>query len=119
MQGTLERSTRWGVKARLALLLVGLTWLLAACGGDEKPVTGSSAVAPTAEPPAVAAATAAAPAAPAAAAAPQKLLKLDPVSGPIGTPFAITGVDLPAGRQVELVWMTADGSYEMKAGPEN
>jgi hypothetical protein len=54
----------------------------------------------------------------AAAAAPQKLLKLDPFSGLLA-PVRDHGVDPPAGRQVEFVWMTADGSYEMKAGPEN
>ena len=47
-----------------------------------------------------------------------KLLKTTPEKGNVGTAFTVTGESLPAGREVELVWATWDGSYVMKPTAE-
>ena len=45
---------------------------------------------------------------------PLKLLKVSPESGPVGTSFTVSGEGLPAGKEVQFVWATWDGTYATK-----
>ncbi|MBI2872281.1 MAG: IPT/TIG domain-containing protein [Chloroflexi bacterium] len=88
------------------LAIVVLVGLLAACTGEQAQPTPTPTTAPTATAPA----TPTNPT-PTPTPVPLKLLKTSPETGPIGTAFTVTGEGLPAGKQVEFVWVTWDGSY--------
>jgi hypothetical protein len=78
--------------------------------------TASPAGTPTPAVAAPASPTVAATAAPVAAVRP---LKLSPETGPIKTSFTITADGLPASTAIDFYWGTANGSFDLKAGPEN
>ncbi|MBI2935596.1 MAG: hypothetical protein HYY31_02120, partial [Chloroflexi bacterium] len=100
---------RWPLNLGMSFLVGAL---LVACGGAKEQVS-APAPAPVAAPaPAPQAATPAA--APAATPVPLKVLKTSPESGPVGTPFTVSGEGLPAGKDVQFVWVTWDGSYATK-----
>ena len=87
------------------LAIIALLGLLMACTSEQSQPTPTTAPAtPT---------TAPAPA-PTATPIPLKLLKTTPETGPIGTPFTVSGEGLPAGKEVQFVWVTVDGSYATK-----
>ncbi len=98
-----------------SLLLAALV-LVAGC--SSQPPIGSNPTAgvpaPTVTPPA----TAPAPA-PTVTPVPLKLLKTSPETGPVGTPFTVSGEGLPAGKEVQFVWVTWDGAYATKVTPNN
>lgn len=48
-----------------------------------------------------------------------KQLKIEPVTGYVGEPFTIRGEGLPPNKEVDFIWVTAEGFYVTKAGPEN
>ncbi|MBI5947528.1 MAG: hypothetical protein HY875_05280 [Chloroflexi bacterium] len=103
-----------------AALLAAAATLFSACGGDSDgagtPTTSATGVtSPTAASgsPAASVTTAATPA------ADLKLLKVSPDNGAIGTAFTITGEGLPAGKEMEFFWATAEGSWKLTTGPEN
>jgi hypothetical protein len=48
-----------------------------------------------------------------------KLLKVEPVKGHSGDPFAITAEGLPANQQIEFFWSTVEGSYITRVLPDN
>jgi len=51
--------------------------------------------------------------------APIKLLKVEPVTGYAGDSFTVSGDGLPAGKNVEFFWSTADGEYLTKVLSDN
>lgn len=51
--------------------------------------------------------------------APLKLLKVEPVKGYVGEPFAVTGDGFTPGKKVEFVWSTADAAYATQVLPDN
>lgn len=128
---------RWlhGLSAGLASLV--LMWLLTACTAAAPQAAPSApSGAPAAGQPSSlqdvpiigalprGAAPSAAPASPSSGAAPApaaalKLLKVQPVSGNVGDPFTVTGEGLPPSKEVDFVWLTVDGGYDTKVGPEN
>jgi len=57
-------------------------------------------------------------AAPAKPASQIALLKATPESGKVGTKFTLSGEDLPANTDVEIVWNTAKGSYVLNPLPD-
>ncbi len=95
--------------AALVLVLVACTPALAAAGSGAAQRTDPSqrvvAVSETLTP--------------AATEAPLKPLKIEPESGIVGTPFTITADGIPAGKQVEFVWATWQGSYDTKPTTDN
>ena len=98
----------------LAALALGLAAVLQGCGGS--PAASASAATGAASttatiPPVTASAT--------VAPADLKLLKMTPDNGVAGTAFTITGEGLPPGKDVDLSWATADGSYNLTATAEN
>lgn len=87
-----------------------LALLLSGCAGTPPTVAApTSALSAPSVP--TAAATIAAP-------APAKLLTVAPEKGVTGTPITISGEGLPAGKPVDLMWATVDGSYDMKPTSE-
>ncbi len=92
------------------LAIIALLGLLMACTSEEAQPT------PTAAP---ATPTTAPPPAPTATPVPLKLLKTSPETGPIGTPFTVSGEGLPAGKEVKFVWATWDGAFATKITADN
>ncbi|MBI2867284.1 MAG: hypothetical protein HYX97_02980, partial [Chloroflexi bacterium] len=86
----------------VSLALLGLLAASLACSSDQ-------AAEPTASQP-----TATVPAAPTATPVPLKLLKTSLETGPVGTVFTVSGEGLPAGKEVQFVWVTWDGAYATK-----
>ena len=106
--------------AAAALGLVSLAGLIGACGGDDDNTAPTAAPTTAAASPTAAASSSATPAASATtAAADLKLLKVAPDNGRAGTQFTISGEGLPADKDVEVSWATAEGSYNLSVGPEN
>jgi len=97
--------------------------LLVACGGQTQPQSAAQPAAQNANQPPVqkdvpvigAGPGAVATAAPVAL----KLMKVEPSKGVVGDPFSISGEGFPPGKSIELVWLTAEGSYVMVAAAEN
>jgi hypothetical protein len=111
-------------RAVLAAFAVAATAIiLSACSGSSKEAnptqaaSSSTASAPTAGSSATPSASASA----AVTIAPTdlKLLKVTPDNGVSGTAFTISGEGLPADKDVEVSWATADGSYNLTATAEN
>ncbi len=92
--GHLERRLWIGI----VIALAALPGLSVACGA-RTPVTPAPPVAVTTS---VAAQT--------TTPAPLKLLEINPLEGPIGTAFTVTGDGLPPGKAVDLVWVATDDS---------
>lgn len=106
---------RTGCVALAGSLLAG-TGACAAPGQQSSTFPTSSPAGPTEAIPSAAPVAATPTAAPSGVVRP---LKLSPESGPIKTTFTVTGNGLPANTAIDFYWGTADGSYELKAGPEN
>lgn len=101
-KATIRRLASLGV----VVLLVG--GLLAGCSSKPTPTPGK----PTAAVPAPATDATATPVA-------LKLLKTTPETGLIGTPFTVSGEGLPAGKEVQFVWVTWDGAFATKITADN
>ena len=96
--------------ALAACLLAACTATAPAPPAPQQPAAPAAAAPPPAAGPSVGAAGTSAPA--------LKLLKTSPERGNVGTQFSISGEGLPAGREMEFVWATWDGSYVMKTTAE-
>ncbi len=94
------------VSAGLGLAFLGLLGLLVACGSESQAKPEAPPASLT-----VAPQSASSTAAPTPTPIPLNPLKVQPDTGYIGDSFTITGEGLPAGKAVELFWVTWDGDY--------
>ncbi len=94
---------------RLIIASMGVVVLLAAC---QQPAANNQFTAGSATAPRMAS-TILAPT-PTAQSIPLKVLKISPETGSVGTNVTVTGEGLPPGKQVQIVWVTVDGSYILK-----
>lgn len=98
-----------GLLVLMLVACVGPPQVTPAPAKEAMPATAPTAVAIPPTP-----AAAATPPPPAATPAPLKLLKTVPETGPVGTNITVTGDGLLPGKAAEIIWVTADGSYETK-----
>jgi hypothetical protein len=117
-----KSNRKWLTAVSIALL--GAVSLFIACSGDSGGKTTAAPASPTAaaaQSPVAGGQTPAgtAPAATATVAPDLKLLKFAPDNGSGGTAVTVTGDGLPADKDVEFMWATVDGTYDMTATSEN
>ncbi|MBI4336371.1 MAG: hypothetical protein HY683_00880 [Chloroflexi bacterium] len=91
------------------VLLVLFALVLTGCGGAPQPTASPQ---PLSSPPPV----------PTSSPTPTpfilKLLRVEPVTGYVGDPFTVKGEGLPPGKELDVQWVTWDGSYTTQATPE-
>ncbi len=95
---------------KVGLVLMVLVGLVIACSTQAAPLSPAPSTVPAASAPSAAAT---------ATALPEKLLKVSPDNGKVGTAFTVTGEGLTPNKQVEFIWLTEDGNYQTQVSPEN
>ena len=118
MDGWLVRVRRRGSRGGGWAALVMIAVVVSACATAQA-APGLEGPRAAATPQPAATQPASATASPTATEVPLRALKVAPESGVVGDSFTVTADGLQAGKAVEFVWMTWEGSYETQASSEN
>lgn len=106
-----EALRRMWRKPRVGISLLVMAWLMAACGGQSNaPLAPAVSPTPPSDTPN---------AVPTTTSVPLNALKVDPVTGEAGDTFTVSGGGFPAGKTVDLVWVTAQGNYVTEVVPSD